>query len=491
MATNTKGGDGALSLEDGAIIMGGAASATPAVSTAGANLVFKDIWVQSPVAAEFANNGTLLQSTANTSKHIAEWWFGAAPASTIAFSNGLNVSAHAMLKGFPVLDLPSAPPSPAPTGAVLSLQHSWTRDLAQSLAWSANSSVMLDAVRDCGATPSWVNSTDDDGAAIQACLLRSNTVFVPRGTFLLWSPLVLQSGHRLIGAGKHCATLLMLPGSIFAAAPLLQIGGAGGGGGGAGGGGQAAVLSDLVLATAQRGTILSTKANTLVRDLRTTPCTTARHATGAPACLKRPTAAAGAAVVDTAGAAVAGTTAAAAAAAAGVRFEAGASGKIFGLCLDHFAAYLLVGDALLSAAGAMADGGVHLYQLSAEHLPTDYQIQVQAASRVHFHAFKFESAGFLAHPSWGPPGGGLFSCQSSSNISIFGGSGNYGIMNASLSSNIFFAENCSMQLSGLTRKPSPGETPASKGALWIESVASSGGAAVKIDDSAFSVLAFS
>ena len=35
---------------------------------------------------------------------------------------------------------------------------------------------MFDAVRDCGATPDFVNATDDDGAAIAACLARLKAV---------------------------------------------------------------------------------------------------------------------------------------------------------------------------------------------------------------------------------------------------------------------------------------------------------------------------
>ena len=70
------------------------------------------------------------------------------------------------------------------------------------------------------------------------------------------------------------------------------------------------------------------------------------------------------------------------------------------------------------------------------------QVQVWRSSGVHLHAFKFESAGFRAHPTWGPDGGGLFACHSSSSVSIFGGSGNFGIMNTSLSRDIVFGWGC-------------------------------------------------
>lgn len=214
---------------------------------------------------------------------------------------------------------------------------------------------------------------------------------------------------------------------------------------------------------------------------------------------------------------------------AGVRFAGAASGRFYGLSLDHFSAYLEDGDALLSAEGVRAgpSSGLHLYplrrtglsraplilqsfhteahscwcryQLSAEHLPTDFQVQISNSSEVHLHSFKFESAGFLAHPTWGPPGGGLFSCRASSGVSIFGGSGNYGIMNATMAREIILADGCpDLRLSALVRKPQDGETPASNGALWIRSVsevprlgAASKDVAIEIGDEVPAVLAFS
>ena len=154
--------------------------------------------------------------------------------------------------------------------ALISTKHSWTPSVAQSLLWSAEKALMLDAVRDCGATPSWVNDSDDDGAAIGACLLRSSnsgssgaTVFVPRGEFALRSQLVLRSNQResannvfefaqvprreklfdliraeeivenpntilgfgtgLIGAGKHCTTLMMIAAPLFATTALVKV----------------------------------------------------------------------------------------------------------------------------------------------------------------------------------------------------------------------------------------------------------------------------
>ena len=502
IANRSKGADGSLALEDGLIALDGAACGAPAVSTSGPDIAIKDLYVRTNVAVVFSSpgHGVLLASTAASIKRIPAWWFSAA--SSIAYSKGANVSAEAAARGFPNLSLVAAPPSSPPDDPTISTQHSWTAEYAQSLLWSSDSSVMLDAVRDCGATPQWVNSTDDDGAAIAACLAlaadHGQGVFIPRGEFLLWSPLVLKPGQQLTGAGKHCATLTMRHGAAFETAPLVRVEGGSSSGRSGSGDSSAQIsvsISDLVLSIAQRGTILEANApNTLIRDLRTTPCVP--HCRGGhcsnPLCAQP---APGGAETATAPTAVGPS-------AAGVRFTGQASGRFYGLSLDHFDQYLVAGDALLSVNGAKAaaaadstdsGGGVHLYQLSAEHLPTDYQVQVWDSSLgVHLHSFKFESAGFLAHPTWGPPGGGLFSCHASTRVSIFGGSGNYGIMNATMASDIIFAEDCpDMQLSSLVRKPQDGETPASSGALWIRTLASHGGARIEIDDSTPAVLAFS
>ena len=214
IANRSKGADGSLALEDGLIALDGAACGAPAVSTSGPDIAIKDLYVKTNAAVVFLSpgHGVLLASTAASVKRIPAWWFSAA--SSIAYLKGANVSADATAKGFPSLSLVAAPPSSPPDDATISTQHSWAAEYAQSLLWSSDSSVMLDVVRDCGATPQWVNSTDDDGAAIATCLALAvdhgqTSVFIPRGEFLLWSTLVLKPGQTLTGAGKHCATLTM------------------------------------------------------------------------------------------------------------------------------------------------------------------------------------------------------------------------------------------------------------------------------------------
>ena len=140
-------------------------------------------------------------------------------------------------------------------------------------------------------------------------------------------------------------------------------------------------------------------------------------------------------------------------------------------------------------------GVIHLYQLSAKHLATDHQVQVWRSGNVHLHASKHESesAGSAAHPSWGAPGGGLFGCHSSHNVTVFGGSGNFEIMNATLAATIVFGWGCDdLRLDAMVRKPSPGETPAPAGASWIRATSAAPGAeATVISDSTPALLAFS
>ena len=334
---------------------------------------------------------------------------------------------------------------------------------------------MLDVVRDCGATPEWVNHTDDDGVAIAACLARQqatpSTVFVPRGNFLLFHPLVLRPGQRLVGAGKHCASLEQRPSSEFDLSPFVVIDNSttslvrdeeal-----------EPAVLSDLVLTASQRGTLLQVDAPSVVRDMRTTPCYD-RYSSNTPKC----TGSVSPGDITTALPLPIGQgDAAITPGAVGVRFGSGSSGRFYGLSLDHFADYLVPGDALLALNNTQpATPGVHLYQLSAEHLATNYQVQVWRSANVHFHAFKFESSGFLAHPTWGKPGGGLLSCHSSQDVSAFGGSGNFGIMNGTLARDIIFAWGCTaFRVDALVRKPQDGELPDKNGANWLRYVWSS------------------
>ena len=77
-------------------------------------------------------------------------------------------------------------------------------------------------------------------------------------------------------------------------------------------------------------------------------------------------------------------------------------------------------------------------------------------------------------------------------MSIFGGSGNFGIMNATLARNIVFAWGCTaFRLDAMVRKPNPGETPPT-GANWIHATGTAANATPTIiDDRIPALLTFS
>jgi hypothetical protein len=171
-------GDVGLAMEDGILALS-MRNSTAIVNSGGTDLSLRNVFVEADVAVTVGSHA-VLRSTPNVPKHIAEFAYSEA---SIAFDNGVNVSASAGLTGVPRLNLLSAPVAVPPSDAVFSEKHSWSTEWAESVAWSADRASMLDAVRDCGATPDWVDSTDDDGAAITKCLARApstGVVFVPR-----------------------------------------------------------------------------------------------------------------------------------------------------------------------------------------------------------------------------------------------------------------------------------------------------------------------
>jgi hypothetical protein len=378
------GGDGSLALEDGVIQLtrsAGEGTVTTAIEGEGTDITMRSVWVQSAVAVAVETQQLHIPSDMRSFKSVPSWSYSSSGvASMIAFAHGNNVSSMASTSGFPSLSyLPSAPAATPPSDEQLGTMHSWSVGTAQSLIWRPQpaSPSWIDIVRDCDATPAWVNATDDDGSAIERCLVqhallhnRTNmTVFVPRGDYLLWNTLKVPKGVKLVGAGRHNAALFMRPGSAFEAKALLLLVEESEVHGHTASTETATVVTDLVLVVAQRATALQVSAaGTLVRDLRTVPCKSNRSTT-TPHCttpkthnLISPTPIA------------AGSSEEPSSEVAGVSFTGAASGHFFGLTLDHFSAFLVDGDSLLTVNGTGGSGGIHLYQLSAEHLPTDYQV---------------------------------------------------------------------------------------------------------------------
>ena len=108
----------------------------------------------------------------------------------------------------PLRDGIPAPPAAGASATMVATQHSWA-DAGLPRWWQAAG--ITEASRDYGATPHWVNDTDDDGVRIQqaiddACDLSSRrhgfAVFVPHGRFGLARPLNLRGGcAALLGKG--------------------------------------------------------------------------------------------------------------------------------------------------------------------------------------------------------------------------------------------------------------------------------------------------
>ena len=364
------GGDGGIALEDGLIALN--LSTASAIASAGTDISLRNIFVEAATAVTIALSGSssplvVVGSNPGTIKKIARWSFSAG--GSIAFVGFRNASVAATTTGIPKLDLRAAAAVEPPADSTLVTKHSWSRQWAQKYAWSASPAIMLDAVRDCGATPEWVNSTDDDGGAIAACFESKppdTVVFVPRGDYLLWNTLVLRSGQSLVGAGKHSATLAMRSSPVFAAAPLMQVvdaeeGAEEGAEVAAKGIAMGSVLTDLVLVAAQRGTLLSVSARgTLLRDVRTgnlpplrqcyrtprqpshmyvlvgaaagtAPCTNHRSP-NQPACPQRPSHPCGRPKQPACPVPPPGVSTPV----AGLTFTGSASGRFYGLSLDHF-----------------------------------------------------------------------------------------------------------------------------------------------------------
>ena len=424
MARTECGGDASIALEDGLIQLTNESVAVRNTDTRDVSI--NSVWVQ----ANFFTAGVASDSQAV--KRINRWAHTGGTHGCIAIAAGKNASAAARSAfGTPSLQgLAQFPTATPPSDETLRSMHSWTRADANAVAWSADKSIVIDAWRDCGATPNWSDASDDDGAALAKCFAkaagagRPSVVFLPRGLYDILEPLALPAGTKLIGAGKHCASLLMHVSEAFAmkeGLPNVLL--LDGNESSASSVGRTTVVSDLVLIQAQRSTLLEVRsAKTWLRDVRTAACTYSKTP-NQPACVGGDPATLPPGPSGRVG---------------GVLMTGAASGRFYGFSLDHFDTFLVPGDALVVVANSSrGKGEIHIYQLSAEHLSTDYQVQVWRSENVHLHAFKYESAGGTFRRGLG---GGLFSCHDSKQVSIFGGSGNFGIMNVTLSPVRFLLE---------------------------------------------------
>ena len=372
---------------------------------------------------------------------------------------------------------------PPPAG--LSAMHSWSWGDVSVPRWGPDKTSVVDVARDFGATPSWVNAKDDDGPKIQAALDQAcpahMAVFIPHGTFHVQNTVYVPAGCALIGAGKHVATISTTAGAFPAdpTTPVISVEAPSERGPSiSGGGASSTFISDLVIQEEVRGnektldpsaaplrTLLEVRGRATIRDIRTyrlyiTPSRDDVVDTGAQIVYEP------ASTVSVIG--------------------ASAGGYLYGLSLDHVAVAGVEGGALLTVNGTQLP--LHVYQLSSEHLVTHAMVVIFRSANVHLHAFKFESAGGTNTPGSAKGSGGLLGAHGSRNVSVFGGSGNFGIMDPSLGKDIFFCwGGDGIEIAAIVRHNTPNESAAG---MWIK-VVSMSGAALELLDMPLSLLRFS
>lgn len=349
---------------------------------------------------------------------------------------------------------------PWPRGS-LPLLHSWNYSSLPS--W--DDSEVLNVVTRYGATPQWMDARDDDGEKIQKAIddscdptshMYGRTVFVPHGEYGIARPIDLRGGcAALVGAGTHSTSLATLPRPSGACWPSRNSGAmlTSSATRNSNSGGsvqkvhttakQLTLVSDFNMAAAHYCPFMDLReGRLLIRDVGTSGgMTPPLHASLVPS--------------GTVAASSATSTALTAAGNHGppswqtvpgvvcqdepyVALRDGVSGRFYGLALDgcdlrHCRSsvhhVLLFIDSCRQSSGA-----IHLYQASTEHLINNYQTLINSSRcGVHFHAWKYENA--LQSTSSVPPdgSGSLVRIQgSSTDVSVFGASGNYHLFNASV-----------------------------------------------------------
>ena len=484
--------DNSFAGEDGAIFLHGAGGGTAIESVGGADVVLKNVYV--------VGAGIVVMCT-KTGMSLPAGGGATDPGPAVrvvryvSTASGGQVNNNGAVPRYAQnhtavswvsepLQRGAAAVSPWQAGS-LPLLHSW--DYAVLPSWddsaehhSHTGPTVLNVVTHYGATPQWVNSTDDDGARIQRAIddacgpsavgAGRVMVFVPHGEYGLAAPLDLRGGcAHFVGAGPHSVkltTLLHPPGGARDAA--VESSGcwpsaAGGGGGGTGAmitsyplsdasGTQPTLVSGFNLGKSSGCPVIDLQAgNFLLRDVGV-------GSAGSFTALARD-------VPREVGAAeVCRDT-------SYVALRNGVSGRFYGLPLDgmdtrqcqsspHHVALLV--DGCKQKPG----GGVHLYQASTEHLINTYQTLINGSTcGVHFHSWKYENA---LHSSTSIPpygSGSLVRIEGSCDVSVFGASGNYHLFNASVPIVDVAAGSTNVTAMGMTRSASDKEPPT--GLQWL------------------------
>jgi hypothetical protein len=448
------GADASLALEDGSITASNVAiDNTP--GKRGADLSVRNVWFSAAVAV--AAPGATIAGLGSASWGRVDRWSYSQSASLLNIAGADLTAKTGATSQYPAHGIKLSPSGPPPAELTSSHSWAWTGTAAPPM-WQPSADDVADVARDFGATPAWVNSTDDDGPSIQTALstaCSTRAVFIPHGVFHVGSTVWVPPGCSVLGAGKHVATISTLAGAFPSdpATPVISVE--------AGGiGATPAFVSDLVIqeqivgdekkidpAAAPLRTLLEIKGQALVRDIRTCRDYVSAALSGPSSTIRS---------VATTKVFEPASTVSIVGAAAG--------GRLFGLSLDHVAVAGAVGGALVAINNTAMP--VHLYQCSAEHLVTQAMVEIFRSANVHLHAFKFESAGGENTP--GSNTGGLLAAHGSHNVSVFGGSGNFGIMNPSLGRDIFFSwGGDGVDIAALARHAVANE---SESGMWARSV---------------------
>ena len=355
----------------------------------------------------------------------------------------------------------------------LEARHSWAPGAVPT--WANGAGFGLIDASAFGATPSYVNATDDDGAAIQAALDASCAagtpasglpVFLPHGEYGLYRPLQLGGCASLIGAGSHSTWLTTLPATpadpaacwdgaaaaplaamLCSAAPPLGAGAA-----------APLLLSDLGLIARPLCPFLDLRAgaDALLRDVCVAP-TIPPPTTGVPP----------------------STPGAPPPEAPLVALSDAFYGRVYGLSLDlvfggNDGAHPPPGPwhvlLLVNNTGA-AGGALHLYQLSTEHKPAPTAVLVARARGVHVHAWKSESVLYEPHTGGAGDTQSLAWVTGSSNVTAFGHSGNFRQFSTALGV-VDVATSQGVELMAMTRTYLAAEPPS--GTMWVRDAAAGG-----------------
>jgi hypothetical protein len=279
-------------------------------------------------------------------------------------------------------------------------------------------------VRDYGATPD--NEADDDAVAIQRAINDTTTVgngnfgkavFIPRGHFHIKQPILVHAGARVFGA-SNTISVIEISRSWQPVAPTAALitddkGDVG------------VVLANFAILgqdpTPNRGVsshkfisqlVLQTN-NTVLRDVQFS----AREYFRSDNVYEEPL----------------------------VVLKGNAGGRLYNMALDtpanHSTGSMSPDFRIIAVRGTIHQ--IQMYQPDTEHMMAGPQLEISSARNVFLYAYKYESA----NP--------LLILRNSSNVGVFGSSGNYSLYDPGESSMLSVVNSSNYVFANLARRPDP------------------------------------